>query len=490
MFEIVIRPGVNVNVSAADAVGGDPTATDAAFMPVVTERGPTDVPAEITSIDSHRRLLGDRAGGVLAYDAVWALLTLGVSRVVTPRVVGPAATAATVDLNDATPAAAIRVSAASEGEWGNNLTVEVQVGSDAALRTYIVAENTIEVVRFVDLASVADAVAAMADSTWVRGTDLGGAQPAVVAATPLAGGAADEANITLTEVDAALATAAGDYGRGQVVAPGWTSSGAAEMLLEHAHDFGRAAFIGAAPVDTFDAAAKSAWVALRDAVKAHSHNGVDVSRYGGMFPQWVDLVPYAGSIGRQVPGPVIAAGLAGRSDQNGDGINIQPISGAGQVPTRVAVGVTPTVGDADRTSLHADRINVFRHTRAAGLQLYGFQSVTEDDRWFQLNFSRYMMGLSARLQLLGDEQIGGPQGRITDETLDLFGATIAAELLGDFEVGELYGDTPEDAYAVDVGPTVNTTTTIAAGEKRARVETTLTRSGDTVAFDVVSRPIA
>jgi hypothetical protein len=64
----------------------------------------------------------------------------------------------------------------------------------------------------------------------------------------LSGGTDDRANITQTQVDAALANLFLDLGPGQVASPNWQTSTAHLSLLSHAANYGRFALCD--PVDT------------------------------------------------------------------------------------------------------------------------------------------------------------------------------------------------------------------------------------------------
>jgi hypothetical protein len=489
MVQTLIRPGSNVRVSAMDVRGGDPVATDTVFMPVITRRGPVGEPVEAVDMVGMADAYGERDNYVLPHDCTEAAFALGASRVVMSRVVGPDAEVATVTLNSAaTPA--VQIDAASPGEWGNDLDVAIVAGSSAELVTYVVRYLDVEVQRFIDQASVAEFVAASAGSQWVRGVDLAGpGQPDVTAATDLTGGLADEDNITLAEVRAALDAMPADLGRGQVLAPAWTTIAAAEMLLEHAADTNRVALVGAPRSEVYDASVTTSWAGTVEALEEYFYDGVDISRLGAFYGQWADMRPLSGTVARSVPWTVVVAGLTARQDRLGQGINVQPIEEAGKVPASVITAAVPAVTDLERTALYPDRVNVAYATRTDGLRNYGYQSVTADPRWRQFNFSRYAMSLAARLDVRAKQQLGGAPGRVTRATLQTFGAILSAELLADFEAEEIFGDTPEDAYTVDTGTTVNTIDTINAGDKRARVEVAMTPSGETVVIDLIKRPI-
>ena len=80
---------------------------------------------------------------------------------------------------------------------------------------------------------------------------------------------------------------------------------------------------------------------------------------------------------------------------------------------------------------------------------------------------------------------------VASGTLPLIWSLISGDLPAGLtlsDAGELYGTTPSQAYTVDV-TSVNTPTTIAAGQLNARVDIRETTSGEWISFDVVKIPV-
>ena len=125
------------------------------------------------------------------------------------------------------------------------------------------------------------------------------------------------------------------------------------------------------------------------------------------------------------------------------------------------------------------------------LVLDGFQTGIEaspDTPFWQANCSRARMYLMWRSVLIGlnyeYKTIDG-RGRLArafQTDLD----TMCKEL---WEVDGLFGETPEDAYHVEVGVSVNTIESVARGEMRAIVEARLSLHARTVIIELVSVPI-
>lgn len=477
----VVRPGTNISVTAERARGSDPTDTGVTFVPFIAERGPVGEAVRLRSLDDYIDTYGARDAGGFGYDAVETLFREGAGAVYGSRVAGPAATVATATANDraGVPVPTLRIDAAWPGDAGARITYSIQDGAAADTYVLIVEFDGAEVERSPELATPAAAEAWSEGSDWVDVTDLVSAtaapnnNPAVVADVALVGGNDDRAAITLAEVGAALDAFTDELGPGQVIAPGWTTTAAHELLIDHG-----AARNRTAPLDAPDLSTKAALRTLRDGVKAR-----EGARRAALFGFWV-TIPSLNGTARKVPGSVFVAAKIAESDAVTDA-NTMPIGEAGRA--RWATGATYTFSDDDMTDLYDDCVNVALDDANRGLRLNGFRSVSDDDAWRQFNWSRYAMSLQARFRNVGEDHRGG---KTTKATLADLANDLALVLLDDYRTGAIYGDTPDDAYEVDVDDPVNTPETIAAGEKHARARVTMTPSGDTVFIDLVKRPIA
>jgi hypothetical protein len=71
-----------------------------------------------------------------------------------------------------------------------------------------------------------------------------------------------------------------------------------------------------------------------------------------------------------------------------------------------------------------------------------------------------------------------------------FASAIASEVLSPlYEKGALFGETPDDAYEVRVGPEVNTPETIAEGKLRAIVAVKMSEFAEMVEIEIVKEAI-
>jgi hypothetical protein len=302
-------------------------------------------------------------------------------------------------------------------------------------------------------------LSSMADYADKVGTRTGGAIPAYDAAEVFfaEGGAtlyASRIGATSTvasdidTLEEALAVFGSNLGPGQVIAPGDTAGHAA--LLAH----------------------------------AAANNRVALLAGGGS----VVIGPVPGSTtNRNVTPEAFAAGLIARSDAQRS-VNEAPAADRGYLRAAIDV-VTPAVADVtalattakgmtgaefgalftagrftdvQRATLDENSANPFI-VGINGVQLYGFSGLPTDS--FFTN-ARLRMALHARLNSLGQQFVFRT---ISDEVIGAFRGVLLAALDREFKAGQLYGETPEDAYDVDVSDAVNTPETIAAGRLLARV---------------------
>ena len=211
----------------------------------------------------------------------------------------------------------------------------------------------------------------------------------------------------------------------------------------------------------------------------------------GVFGSWANCAGPAGvvgSSGRNVPASAVIAGLCSRVDQQG---NPNRAAGGRDFPLQYVNGFQLDPNDTDRAALFAVGVNAFAN-RYDVLENYGFQTPVEQSintPFWQLNCSRTRMWLKAQAMAIGENYymrtLDGA-GKLAAQ----LGADLAVMCSNLFSAGGLFGDTPADAYQINVSQSVNTTATAAAGTLRAVVEARLSEYAKTVMIDLVSVPIA
>lgn len=321
--------------------------------------------------------------------------------------------------------------------------------------------------------SAADATAAAAPAnivSWVGDALTEGAPEVVIVRAD----AADPAAVTQAEWEAALGLFTSGYGPGQVLIPGVDDAAAHAALLAHADTAGRTVLLDAAAD-----AASADLVAAATGLAAAAGAG-----RAGLIAPWV-VVPAAAGATRSVPGSVMAAGLAARGDAVVGHANNAPAGDQGRGAGTINHGtdVTAVFTNDELDALNDAGVSIIRQVYGKPT-LYGWRSVSNDDRFAQLNAGRMSMQLGTGINAAAEQflfrQIDG-QGRLFAE---LDGA-LRGYLLPLWNANALYGATPADAFDVEVAA-VNTPETIAAGELHAAVEVALTPHTERVVIDVVT----
>lgn len=324
--------------------------------------------------------------------------------------------------------------------------------------------------------SAADATAAGAPAdivNWVGDALTEGAPEVVIVQVATADTVAP-IEPTQAEWETGLAKFTDGYGPGQVAIPGVAQAAAHAALLTHATGTGRTVLLDAA-VDATATALTTTASGLAASAGANR---------AGLVAPWVTVPAPAGAT-RDVPGSVIAAGLAARGDATVGHANNAPAGdqGRGAGIVNHGVDVTTSFTTAELDSLHDAGVSIIRQMYGKPT-LYGWRSLSDDDRFRQLNAGRMSMQLGTGIHSAAEQflfrQIDG-QGRLFAE---LEGA-LRGYLLPLWNADALYGSTADEAFDVEVA-SVNTPTTIAAGELHAAVEVALTPHTERVVIDVVT----
>jgi hypothetical protein len=152
-------------------------------------------------------------------------------------------------------------------------------------------------------------------------------------------------------------------------------------------------------------------------------------------------------------------------------------------------GTPPTqTSDANVLLLNEAGINSFEQ-RYGVTEAYGFSTAaTTDPIYWQASAARMRMALVADAYSIGEpytfRQIDG-KGSLAAR----FGGEITGQLLAYYDEGALYGGTAPDAFTVNTGPSVNTSTTAAAGKLKATVGVRYSPFAQEVEIDLYAAPV-
>lgn len=474
------RPGVEVLNVDSIPPASLPTDTGVWFVCGITDKGSVTAPVEVVSMTAFEREYGPRTTTGTLYDSMETFFREGGSAAYVSRVVGPAAAISDVTLNDSQgiPEPTLDVAAKSPGAWGDSLTVDVIAdGSDYRI---IVYDETVEVERSTALTTAQDAVDWSEASEWVN-IVLNAASselPPAVTVSPaaLTGGADDLSNITTTEWDAALALFDPELGPGQVSFPTIATSDAYTSLTGHAETHNRIALL-----DSTNESSASA-LAAEGVALAGSGEG---ERRSGLFGSWCSIPGILAGTTRTVPPCALTAGLIARNDSTGSP-NRAPAGENGIC--RYVLGPVYTFTADEHETLNEAGVNVVR-VIAGQPRLYGFRSLSPTTGlWWQLTNARLRMAVEAQGRAVAEgylfRQIDG-RGHLLSE----FAGQLSGMLMGFYTLDSLFGDTPSEAFRVDVGPAVNTVETLADGEIHAVIVIRIAPFAELVVIEIVRASI-
>lgn len=472
-------PGTSIIELASSPPRSAPTETGVLFATGISDEGPSDRAILCRSLDEYISHFGARTIAGMLYDGVETYFRVGGSKLYVSRVVSPGAVTATVNLPDAGAAVSLVYHAPSSGAAGNNYSIAVLAPDVAGFKLQIL-KNGVPVATSTDLADQNSAVA------WAAGAGYGtltlgasGLNPAVAAARPAAGGNDDRTGILEAQWTAALANFTKDLGPGQVAAFGRTTLAAQSALLAHAKANNRVALI-----DLADTGVAGTLVTAAAALKSDPN-----SRYGAAFAPWAKVPGVVAGQIRTVPYSAVQAGLIARSDIS-NSPNVPAAGENGQADWVLDLS-QPAWDDNTRNNvLNANGVNV-AIVKYGGVRTYGYRTLTDpvvNPNWVEFSNVRLYMAIAALGDAIAERyvlsQIDGKGRKIGQ-----FGGELTGMLVPFFEEGSLYGDTPSEAFNVDVGPQVNTVQSIQARQLKAVIALRMSPFAEDVILELVKTAI-
>jgi uncharacterized protein len=513
------RPGVQVVVSDQLPPAAAPTATDVSFFIGEAQRGPVDVPALIRSPQQFADRFGDRIPQSTLANEIDAYFGEGASRCYVLRLADNVAQAASATQGGVT------VTAVDPGTWGAELEVELapsaaiiatlaegekphlqladtptgrgrgkrqppiagaQDGDDGngngngngAMSVTVRYRGDVVERSAPPLASAGDLVAWASGSDYIRVSADDETATLAAGTFTLTGG--NDGGLPVTDPYVLLSTAQrfdSALGPGQLVAPGKTTPAMHEALLKGAETGNRVAYLDGDP--SADVLTLRAHVAQLRSLAAQ--------RFGGLWAQRATIPGLALGTSRFAHWSAVQAGLTARNDQTGS--PNQFAAGSFGV-CRFASGLERQFTDAEREALMYAGVNTAKivYGRPRG---YGVRTLVEESgeyrSWLFINNVRLAMAIKARADAIAETYLFRP---IDGQGL-LFGALRAdlGAMCAEYWPEGLYGEEVSDSYRVEVGESVNTPETIAAGEIRAVLGLHMAPPGEWVYIQVVKVPI-
>lgn len=455
--------GVRVTTQAASGGGAvDSNQTAQYFVAGLTERGSVTDPITVRSMRDYRALCGGRVTYGTLYDDLEVFFAEGGAVAHIARDVGAAATVGTLTLMDraGAPVSTLRIDAENPGAWSSGVTVQVTDGLVANTFTIIVRLAGEIVETFTDLASPAAAASALAQSGYIRGTDLGSAtaapsnNPAVLAATVLSAGDDDRAAVSSATLVAALDRFVADMGPGLVAIPGQVYSAVEAGIRAHCRANRRIGAVAPAAATTVSAAAAAARALRTNAGSEHI----------GFFYPWVTIPDGAGG-SRSVSPEGFVAGVRARTILRSGPWNA-PAGEAGR--SAYLSGAERDLTRAEIDTLDDDAVSAIRASDG-DVRLYGWRSLSTDAEHYLFLKTRDLLN---HVAFLGERALERLVHRNIDSKGRLFteAETEVTSILEPIRAaGGLYervedGELIDPGYLVDTGPGVNTPQTVSDGK--------------------------
>jgi hypothetical protein len=469
-------PGTLIVSRAAAPTPGGTVPTGTWHIAALAERGPTDVARLLKNLTDFDKHFGARvAYGVR--DSVETYFRNGGVAVNMIRVVGPAAAKATVALEGA--AAADSLEADSVGEGTSDYSVLVAVTADARF-TLAIYEDTTLLETSPPFTLPTEAVTWAATNAYIRLRAVGSVAPAAATAKDLAGGDDDRANITDVHRIAALNLIPAGAGAGQVSIPGSTTTAAHTGVVKHAAVTNRFALI-----DSADSSVAADLVNASTAVKA-TLTDQEMS-YAFLVEGWNVISGATVGTTRIVPPSAVVAALMAAHDAATGNPN-EPAAGVNGIPS-FSLGLNRVNwSDTERGTLNLAGVNVFREV--GGTQrLYGYRTMVSPNGstagWLSAASARLRMALEADAAEKAEPFVFT---QITKAKIAEYQGVLTGMLLGYYNLGALFGDTPAEAFVVDTGSTVNTPESLAERKLSAVIGVRMTEFAEIVYMEFVKIP--
>lgn len=359
------------NVAASPVGGlGDPNART--FMAGITERGPV-VATPVNSLASYIAQFGVRQSWCGAmYDAAQCFFNEGGTDLYVARVVGAGATPATLVLVDraGTPLPTITINAENKGSYGSEITVAVTAGVPSGV-TITIYDNGVQVDQFLNLPDPATIATAVSNSIWVNAVNMGSASvgvlalPALMAATPLAGGNDQRAAVVAATIVSGFAAFGADLGPGAVMAPGYAADLVGTGLVAHCIAVNTRIALLSGPPDNNLPGMKALVATIQTAYPKQSD-------YAGLFGPWVLIND--GSAVRAIEPTAYVAGVRAKAI-NANGFQQSP---AGTISNATwVIGLATPLDSVANNAYNDAQINGITQYRGA-VRLYGWRSLSTD----------------------------------------------------------------------------------------------------------------
>jgi hypothetical protein len=437
----------------------------------------------VESLSDFVNKFGGRQSWSVLYDAMDEYFSDGGAVAYIGRVVGPLAKVASVVLPDKAAAESLKALALGPGEYANTIKVKVTNTGETEFKIEILEGTTV-------LETSPQFTTQAAAISWARLSSYIELMLGVSALLPatgevtLAGGADDRAKIADAQWKAGLELFTATLGPGQVTQIGRNTNQAYKDTLEHAMLFNRYALLDSPQSGTASTVTAAA-VALRGT------NDI----YGSMFAPWVMIPGVLPNTTRFVPPSALVAAKIAENEGSGKSPNRPAAARNGRSGRAIGLEQPPFNNgegvEVTRDKMYTEGVNVILEDEGA-VTVYGWRCLTDPNGslqdWLNAGNCRLRMAIVAKANVIAKrfvlDEVDGA-GLVLKE----FEGALKAMLGEYWRMGSLYGATPEEAFSVNVGPSVNTPVTLANLEMRASIALRMSPDAEMVVINIAKIPI-
>lgn len=481
-----MKLGSEVTLGERAAARNAAPSTSNNFIAGFTERGAADqYHFCISPGDAEDKLGGRLEDHPEVFDCIDALFNEGASVVYVSRVLGEDAVASSKAFPDGeeAPKTSITFEAKAPGAYGNRIKVKTTTEGATTVVTVLFDGDVVEGSKAL---GSQDAIVAWAEteSDWVNAEKGASAKLPKTQELALAGGDGKEDEAKGAELTAALNRFVKDLGPGQVSAPNFRDEEGHLAIIAHSILNNRRDLL-----DDDLGATKDELIEHATPLQNAPGKG---ARYAAYMAQWAIAPGLTQGTTRTIPYSGVQMGLIAASEAAGNNPN-KPAAGGRRGKTRWILGLTKVWTEEEIAEL--DDAGVTCAILDEGVPTtFGDRTLIDQDEeardWRSFAASRLVMAVAeiTRQVLKGYEfeQIDGA-GDIFSE---LHGEISGRACMPFFREKALYGERPEEAFAVNTGPAVNTPKTIESEEIRSQVAIRISRKGGFLKSEIVNVPLA
>lgn len=484
MAKEYLRPGVFVEEIPSGAYPIEGVGTSSGGFIGIATKGALNKAKLITNWAQFVKHFGDyRKDSYLAYAVYGFFLNKG-RRCFVTRVASSSVAIASVVLQDreTTPVDTLRIQALNEGEWGNNLSIDIADGQDNPANEFnIVVKEKGETVEIWNNLSMDDSKSNFVEnvingkSNYIQVQDLDSSstppadRPKLQSDVSLSGGANGISDITDNDYIGSQANKSGLYAFDDVdevnsiAIPGKTSQTIIQAGLDYCANRSDVGFIADCPPNQTPQEAKSFREQFDSSYGYYYYPRIQIN---DPLTKTTKFIPVSGHI----------IGLFARSDGE-RGVHKAPANET----VFGAIGLEYNVTDGEQEILNPAGVNCIRSFTGRGIRVWGARTMSSDPNLRYIHKRRFLMFIEESIAEGTEWAVFEPNDEV------LWGKIIrsaSAFLKRQWMEGALFGATPEQAYYVKCDEETNPPEVRSAGQVITEIGVNIVETAEFVIFRI------